>query len=97
MTACTAWSRRAPERMRNALWSCRRRAVLAAALCLLVPGSLLAQTTSASVGGSVKDSQAGVLPGAVVTLASDTQGTVQEVVTDRLGHFLYDPAVITTE
>ncbi len=89
MTARTSGSRRASERMRNAPWRCPRRAVLAAALCLLGSGSLHAQTTTASVGGSVKDGQAGVLPGAVVTLASDTQGTVQKVVTDGLGHFLF--------
>ena len=35
---------------------------------------LRAQTTSASVSGSVSDPQGGLLPGATVTLTSRTQG-----------------------
>ncbi|MBE3123376.1 MAG: carboxypeptidase regulatory-like domain-containing protein [Planctomycetes bacterium] len=62
---------------------------LAAALCLVVCSSLQAQTTSASVAGSVKDAQGGVLPGATVTLTSSTQGTVLTVVTDDLGNFFF--------
>ena len=65
------------------------RAVLAAILCLICYGETFAQTTSATVSGSVKDEQGGVLPGATVTLTSDTQGTVQTVITDPLGNFLF--------
>jgi hypothetical protein len=65
------------------------RVTLAAALCLLARGSLQAQTTSASVAGSVKDTQGGVLPGATVTLTSNTQGTEQTIVTDGLGNFFF--------
>ena len=39
-------------------------------LCFAGTTALYAQTTSASVFGSVKDSQGGVLPGATVTLTS---------------------------
>jgi hypothetical protein len=63
--------------------------VLVAALCLVGSGGLQAQTTSATVSGSVKDTQGGVLPGAAVTLTSETQGTVQTVTTDALGSFLF--------
>ena len=49
-------------------------AALAGVLCLAGPAALHAQTTSASVSGSVSDSQSGVLPGATVTLTSRTQG-----------------------
>ena len=63
--------------------------VLAAVLCLAGGLSLQAQTTSASVSGTVKDAQGGVMPGASVTLTSDTKGTVQTVVTDGLGNFLF--------
>jgi len=62
---------------------------LATLLCLAGAVSLQAQTTSASVAGSVKDAQGGVLPGATVTLTSDTQGTEMTAVSDALGSFLF--------
>ena len=46
------------------------------------PAALHAQTTSASVSGSVQDAQGGVLPGVTVTLTSRTQGNVLTTVTD---------------
>src|SRR5262245_28577085 len=48
---------------------------------------LSAQTTSASVTGSVQDSQAGVLPGVTVTMISRTQGNTLTAVTDDGGRF----------
>ncbi len=41
------------------------------------------------MSGSVKDEQGGVLPGATVTLASDTKGTAQTVTTDAMGTFVF--------
>jgi carboxypeptidase family protein len=52
------------------------------------PTALRAQTTSASVTGSVQDSQGGVLPGVTVTLTSRTQGNVLTAVTDSGGRFV---------
>ncbi len=63
--------------------------VIATTLCLIAAASALAQTTSATVSGSVKDAQGGVLPGATATLLSGTQGTVQTATTDSLGTFLF--------
>jgi hypothetical protein len=65
------------------------RLALAAALVLVASTLLQAQTTSASVSGVAKDAQGAVLPGASVTLTSETQGTVQTAVTDELGNFLF--------
>ena len=62
---------------------------LAAGLCLLASAPLTAQTTSASVFGSVKDSQGGVLPGATVTLTSRTQGNTLTGTTDAEGRFVF--------
>jgi hypothetical protein len=53
------------------------------------PTILRAQTTSASVSGSIQDSQGGVLPGVTVTLTSRTQGNVLTAVTDESGRFVF--------
>ena len=50
---------------------------------------LRAQTTSASVSGSVSDAQGGLLPGATVTLTSRTQGNSQTASTDSEGRFVF--------
>src|SRR5262245_64837010 len=67
--------------------------LLGAALVALVfsghPAVLQAQTTSASVSGSVQDSQGGVLPGVTVTLTSRTQGNVLTAVSDEGGRFVF--------
>ena len=67
--------------------------VLGPALVALVfagyPTVLRAQTTSATVSGSVQDSQGGVLPGVTVTMTSRTQGNVLTGVTDAGGRFVF--------
>jgi hypothetical protein len=65
------------------------RLAMVALVCVIGHGAAFAQTTSASVSGSVRDTQGGVLPGASVTLTSDTQGTVQGATTDAVGNFLF--------
>ncbi len=50
---------------------------------------LHAQTTSATVSGSVQDAQAGVLPGVTVTITSVTQGNTLTAVTDDGGRFVF--------
>ena len=70
----------------------RVRVVLGTALMGLVlfsPSVLDAQTTSAVVSGSVKDSQGGALPGATVTLTSRTQGNVLTATTDAEGRYVF--------
>ena len=67
--------------------------VLGPALAALVfagyPTVLRAQTTSASVSGSIQDSQSAVLPGVTVTMTSRTQGNVLTGVTDSGGRFVF--------
>jgi len=58
-------------------------------VCLAGSTPLLAQTTSASVFGSVRDSQGGTLPGATVTLTSRTQGNTLSVTADEQGRFVF--------
>jgi hypothetical protein len=62
--------------------------VAVAVLALAVPAH--AQTTSASVSGSVRDSQGGALPGANVTLTSRTQGQTLTVQSDNEGRFVFN-------
>jgi hypothetical protein len=66
-----------------------RYVALAAIVCLIASTSLWAQTTSASVSGVVKDAQGGVLPGATVSLISETKGTEQTTVTNEVGNFIF--------
>jgi hypothetical protein len=55
----------------------------------VAPAIVSAQTTSASVAGSVQDAQGGVLPGVTVTLTSRTQGNVFTTSTDNEGRFIF--------
>src|SRR5256885_3019547 len=64
-------------------------AVLIALLFAGYPTVLRAQTTSASVSGSIQDSQGGVLPGVTVTMTSRSQGNVLTAVTDEGGRFVF--------
>ena len=64
-------------------------AALVGVLCLAGARTLHAQTTSASISGSVSDSQSGVLPGATVTLTSRTQGNTYTATTDKEGRFTF--------
>jgi len=59
------------------------------AMWLVFHAPLQAQTTSASVSGSVKDSQGGALPGAAVTMTSRTQGGSLTALTDAEGRFVF--------
>src|SRR3954463_9343664 len=63
--------------------------VLVAMVITGYPTILRAQTTSASVTGSIQDSQGGVLPGVSVTMTSRTQGNVLTAVTDNGGRFVF--------
>ncbi len=69
-----------------------RLAAVAALVGLLVLAggtSIQAQTTSASVSGTVKDSQGGVLAGATVTLTSRTQGSTLTAIVNSAGSFAF--------
>src|SRR5262245_52611888 len=66
--------------------------ILAAALILVSTFALpvVAQVTTASVSGTVKDSQGGVIPGAAINLISETLGTqTADVFTNEYGDFTF--------
>src|SRR5688572_5895484 len=65
--------------------------IVAAALTLCaIPANAAAQITTGTVGGTVKDPQGGVIPGATVALISDARGTrVAEVTTNEQGDFVF--------
>src|SRR5262249_46679406 len=67
-------------------------AALASALLLIAAfvQPAAAQVTTASVSGTVKDLQGGVIPGATLTLISETQGTqTTDVFTNEYGDFVF--------
>jgi hypothetical protein len=60
------------------------------ALLLAIPVSALAQGITGTVTGTVKDAQGGVIPGATVTLISESRGTLSTpVVTNATGDFVF--------
>src|SRR5690349_421767 len=68
---------------------CLRSAVLTlAAVCTATIAT--AQVTTGSIAGTVKDPQGGVIPGATVTLISETRGTqLSDVFTNENGDFTF--------
>jgi hypothetical protein len=63
---------------------------LAASIIVLVTSSIGAQITTGTITGTIKDTQGGVMPGATVTLISDTRGTKSTpVVTSGSGDFVF--------
>ena len=71
----------------------RLRALCASALTGLMlaalPAAARAQTTSASVTGTVQDAQGGALPGVAVTLTSRASGAAATATTDAEGRFVF--------
>ncbi|MEO8482384.1 MAG: carboxypeptidase regulatory-like domain-containing protein [Acidobacteriota bacterium] len=66
-----------------------RRVLLALVATMVMVLPAAAQTTG-TVAGSVKDAQGGVIPGATVTMTSETRGTkVPGVVTNAQGDFVF--------
>jgi hypothetical protein len=64
-------------------------AALAALLFVVGSAAVQAQTTSASVQGTVVDAQKAVMPGVTITLKSKTQGEEITAVTDEEGRFVF--------
>jgi hypothetical protein len=63
-------------------------AVVIALCAIAAPAS--AQYTTGTISGTVKDPQGGVIPGAAVTLTSDTRGTkLPDVFTNEAGEFTF--------
>ena len=66
-------------------------------LCLLLVGGMFllgapaaAQVATGTVAGTVKDAQGGVIPGATVTLISQTRGTSLDTTANANGDFVLD-------
>ena len=68
---------------------CTKSSILVALLAIVmfaVPAVTSAQTTG-TLTGTVKDAQGAVIPGATVTLTSETRGTSQDQVSAATGDF----------
>src|SRR5258706_4142937 len=73
--------------MKVNLW--RKSIVLMALLITSWALPASAQNTSGVVTGTVKDPQGGIIPGATVTLVSETRGTSQDTQTTGTGDFVF--------
>src|SRR5262245_52184234 len=63
--------------------------VVGLAMALMVATPALAQVTTGTVSGTVKDAQGGVIPGATITLTDEARGTkAPPVVTNATGDFV---------
>ncbi len=77
----------------------RRTRICVMALAVLITAALpaMAQLTTGSVVGTVKDAQGAVIPGATVTLVSDSRGTrTAPVVTSATGDFVIPNVTVDT-
>ena len=64
-------------------------AVTVVALCALTAPAV-AQVTTGTISGTIKDSQGAVVPGAAVTMTSETRGTkLEDVFTNANGDFTF--------
>src|SRR5437870_13762395 len=63
------------------------RACLVAFLVLVLASTAVAQITSATISGSVKDQTQGILPGVDVVVKNVDTGLSRSAVTDADGHF----------
>ena len=69
--------------------SLRLASVVCFLLCIL-SGPAWAQGVTGTVSGTVKDAQGGVIPGATVTLISESKGTLSApVTTNATGDFVF--------
>lgn len=63
-------------------------ALLALVACLR-PGAAVAQTTTGTILGEVKDSSGGAMPGVTVTAVNQANGLTRETVTDERGNYRF--------
>lgn len=61
--------------------------VLTFAIALLFPLAALAQSTNATLDGTIKDDQGGVLPGATVTVINESNGLTRSITTGERGSY----------
>jgi Carboxypeptidase regulatory-like domain len=81
----------------GAMRTIRRACVLAFVALLTVVIPAPAQVTTGSVGGTVKDTQGGVVPGATVVLISEARGTRSEpATTNATGDFVFPNVTVDT-
>ncbi len=67
------------------------------AAALAITATVFAQGITGTIAGTVKDAQGGVIPGATITLTSDTRGTVfAPTVTNASGDFVFPNIVADT-
>jgi Carboxypeptidase regulatory-like domain len=71
------------------MWTAVRRLSLVLALALLVAAPLMAQSTTGTIQGTIKDNQEGVVPGATATIRNTQTNATRTVVTDGSGNYRF--------
>jgi hypothetical protein len=61
------------------------------ALGLVAPGKVFAQVDTGSIAGTVKDSSGGVIPGAKVTVTSESTGLSLSTTSGSVGEYIFSP------
>lgn len=64
-----------------------RRVLVLSVLCLLLPLSLFAQSSTGSISGTVTDDSGAALPGVTVTATNAATGSMRSTVTNERGHY----------
>src|SRR5262249_4054762 len=64
------------------------RNILSFLFCIAFGGIVVAQTTTADIAGTVRDSSGGVLPAVKLTLTNQATGQERQVMTDNDGNYL---------
>src|SRR5689334_12274155 len=58
------------------------------AVLVVVPAFVFAQVTTATLYGTVRDSSAGIVPGATVVVTNEGTGVARQVISDERGEFV---------
>src|SRR5688572_5251989 len=63
--------------------------ILAGILCLIAPSAIFAQTTNATLGGTVADATGALIPGVEVTARNVATGIVNTTLTNEAGAYQF--------
>src|SRR5262249_1069908 len=81
------WFSFPPQKWRNIMRAMRAASVVL--FCLLLPVYSLAQTSNATLGGTVSDASGALIPGVSITATNTATGIVNTVTTNEAGEYQF--------